>query len=1109
MTSTSSPFRVALCAFFAAIFAVLPAVALAADALSVSLNPLAFGSVAQGASLVKAEKVTVVSASFVFGTPAIAGTNAADFSVSANTCTGTRAAGKTCSVSVKFTPSQVAGSTEAATLTLMGAANQAAKIVALNGTSVATTALSSSSLAFGTVFVGDSSALKTIVIRNNQRQPVSVTATVAGAGFAISASNCSKLAGPGSCTVQLRFTAAAAGAASGSLGIAVSPDAASPYTVKLSATGTTAQAYVAPASIDFGSVPAGGSSSSQTVTVQNNQSSAIRLGRKLAGAGFAVTSSTCGSTLSAFGSCTLQLDFAPAAAGAASGKLTITASPDSASPHVVNLQGAGTSAAAISNPILFATQVPVATFAHVASAFDSQQTSVAQAPRGGDLWIRYPDGKLRNLTQEAGYGLAGAQDGAKAIAVRQPTVDWNGQKAIFSMLVGAPAQQYQEVASFWQLYEVTGLQEGGTATITKLPCQPTQYNNIAPFYGSDEQVIFTSDRPRSGLAWLYPQRDEYESTPTDTGLWKLNPSDCSSLHIIDHAPSGVTYPSVDSSGRIVMTKWDHLVRDQQADHDVFISPTYGAFNYNSETDPSVPATFSRAEEFPELRLKEYSLLPAQGFDGTSIAGDYPYNDFGFNHFFPWMINQDGSAEETLNHVGRHEIGGTYDLGNFRADSALQDLQPGKFNGATYFLGGSAGVFHLREDPLTQGLYYGVSSPEFATATAGDLVRMAGAPGVDPDFMKVELLAGVTAAGGRYRNPLPLHDGNLLAAFTPNPEDLAQSGTTAAPGFNYNFRLRVLGPGYAPGAYLTGAAGISKSIQYWSPDVRVSWSGLLWELDPAEVVARTVPPKTTQPALPAPEAGIVGTNQTLLQLWLQQRGLALIVSRNVTERDRADLQQPFNLRVTGTSTQTIGVPGATVYDVSHLQLYQADQIRGYTANGTPPQSGGTPTPGRRNLAEPMHDPGAVAAMGSLLDASSQTPIAADGSVAAFVPAGRAMTWELVDASKTGWDRGIVRERNWLSFKPGELRVCTNCHGINTYDQAGQGAPTNPPQALAALVQQWVNVVRNFCPASGGTGTWSFNGVPFANDGEGQQYRIQTCQGGTCCDGLPAAQAQPVP
>ncbi len=89
------------------------------------------------------------------------------------------------------------------------------------------------------------------------------------------------------------------------------------------------------------------------------------------------------------------------------------------------------------------------------------------------------------------------------------------------------------------------------------------------------------------------------------------------------------------------------------------------------------------------------------------------------------------------------------------------------------------------------------------------------------------------------------------------------------------------------------------------------------------------------------------------------------------------------------------------------------------------------------------------------------------------------------------------------------MCANCHGINTADQAGGAPPTNAPQALTALMTEWTKAVRNNCPATGGTGTWSFTGVPFSNDNEGTQYRIQTCQGGACCDGLPATQTQAAP
>jgi len=72
------------------------------------------------------------------------------------------------------------------------------------------------------------------------------------------------------------------------------------------------------------------------------------------------------------------------------------------------------------NSFLFVTQVPVpADFGTIASTFGNHQGKPAFCGRGGDLYVRYPDGTLRNLTRAAGYGQWGPQ-GPNGIAVRQP-----------------------------------------------------------------------------------------------------------------------------------------------------------------------------------------------------------------------------------------------------------------------------------------------------------------------------------------------------------------------------------------------------------------------------------------------------------------------------------------------------------------------------------------------------------------------------------------------------------------------------------------------------------------------------------------------------------------
>src|SRR5205814_5847768 len=176
------------------------------------------------------------------------------------------------------------------------------------------------------------------------------------------------------------------------------------------------------------------------------------------------------------------------------------------------------------------------------------------------------------------------------------------------------------------------------------------------------------------------------------------------------------------------------------------------------------------------------------------------------------------------------------------------------------------------------------------------------------------------------------------------------GTRAAPKSRYAFRISTMVPQagvYVPGQTLT--PGIQGSVSYFDPDVLVTWSGELWELNPVEVRARPVPARRATP-LEEPEARIFreeSVDPAAFRANLQARNLAVIVSRNVTARDAADKQQPYNLHVTGTTTQKVA-GSAKLFDIAHLQLFQADQLRGL---------GGTTSPraGRRVLARVMHDP----------------------------------------------------------------------------------------------------------------------------------------------------------
>src|SRR5207249_292217 len=126
---------------------------------------------------------------------------------------------------------------------------------------------------------------------------------------------------------------------------------------------------------------------------------------------------------------------------------------------------------------------------------------------------------------------------ATGIGVREPSMHWSGTKAVFSMVVGAPLSQTDSTQFFWQMYEVTGLGELETPVITLVPNQPSNYNNTNPVYGTDERIIFSSDRPHNGAPHLYPLLDEYRGEQENAGIYSLDPS-TSDLMILDHAPSG-------------------------------------------------------------------------------------------------------------------------------------------------------------------------------------------------------------------------------------------------------------------------------------------------------------------------------------------------------------------------------------------------------------------------------------------------------------------------------------------------------------------------------------------------------------------------------------------
>ncbi len=751
------------------------------------------------------------------------------------------------------------------------------------------------------------------------------------------------------------------------------------------------------------------------------------------------------------------------------------------------------------NPILFVTQVPIPeevntrdltqSFMSVASPFGNHLADTVHAGRGGSLFVRFSNGQVVDLLAIADWSaIPGGQPAADAMAVRNPAVNWTATRAMFAMTTGKPSGPADATPFLFQLYEITlptqaQLQANVKPVLSKVANQPAS-NNVSPVYAQGAKIVFASDRSYNGQPHL-AQREEYLSLPTVTGLWVLDPADPASLKLLHHSPSGAFSPFVDSAGRVIFTNWDHLSRDTQAVTDsrppdaslneTFVQTANGSGNF---ADESAGAAFTRVTA---MAANSWDLFPEpRNFDRRTLVDFYPgLNGNAFNLFLPWMISVDGTGGELLNHVGRHEVGAAFTR-SFTTDANLLDFNPAAAPSATngnYAIHNFFGSFFApREDPLAPGVYYGADGPDLGTHGAGRIAKLVNAgTGVNPDTMQVAYLTNAAGAppvkGGMnlppqgsivpsgvdldlYRTPLPLADGNLVASHVAVRQTDYNTGTVAnpVPVAGYAFRLHSLKPPVGSGLYYTNdvtlTGGITINTSYWAGATQVAYNGPAWELDPVEVVARSEPAAPGAPAIhPVTAAQFAASNVHLptFQKYLVANNAALAVSFDVTKRDRHDTQQPYNLRVSWSGHQTIkpGTGGAP-YDIAWMRFYEADLRRGYAPGGS------TPIPGRRVVATPLHVTMAQNVQTAGAPAGA-VRIGDDGSVAAILPAAKAMTWEMLadDAAKTSQ----VKERFWVTFQPGEVRTCANCHGINTADQTGAGPPANPPAALAALLAQW--------------------------------------------------------
>lgn len=254
-----------------------------------------------------------------------------------NNCGAALAPQTSCTIAVTYTPTVTGPETGSVTVS----SNAAPQTVSLSGTGAATAPLVTAlpeSLIFPTELLKLKSTAQTVTLKNSGTKAVSIASVTISGDFS-KTGNCGASLGAGkSCIENVYFTPTAAGTRNGVLTFNLSSGV---LTVDLSGTGSTATALltISPTSLAFNGYSVG-DNPDQIVTISNLDGvpAGIRLINKTGSTAFTFTK-TCGTTLAAGASCTVDVTFIPTAVASYTGILYVY--EYAGTVHKIPLSGTG------------------------------------------------------------------------------------------------------------------------------------------------------------------------------------------------------------------------------------------------------------------------------------------------------------------------------------------------------------------------------------------------------------------------------------------------------------------------------------------------------------------------------------------------------------------------------------------------------------------------------------------------------------------------------------------------------------------------------------------------------------------------------------------------
>ncbi len=255
------------------------------------------------------------------------------------------AAGQSGTFTVSVTPA--ASGTVTGTLTVQSDASTTPAVVNLSANAVSSTSqisLSSSAINFGNVTVNNQSS-QTLTVSNTGSAALTISSvSISGTGFGFTGITTPKSISAGqSASIIVGYTAATAGAATGTLTINSNDTTSPKLTVALSANGTVAPAgnlQTNQNSLAFGSVT-NGSNLTKQVVLTNTGTAAVQISAvTVTGTGFTASGISTPATLNASATATLSVKFSPTSTGAVTGFVSVTSNA-TGSPLTISLSGTG------------------------------------------------------------------------------------------------------------------------------------------------------------------------------------------------------------------------------------------------------------------------------------------------------------------------------------------------------------------------------------------------------------------------------------------------------------------------------------------------------------------------------------------------------------------------------------------------------------------------------------------------------------------------------------------------------------------------------------------------------------------------------------------------